>query len=284
MSRCVLVGVVLFVVFKFSDVKSLLVGDGDESVIFTADGVVDSVFSDVDCVDGVDDKSAVFDFDLYVKSLGRPLGGVSDVDGDGDGLVAGPDGVDNVPAPVKKVLGVAEVAKALPALFGVESKPWAAGDDFVYEGLIEEGVSEKSARLAISESVTLGDYADPAVAAGNCGVASSDLAAALIRAGVVEEGEVFLREVGEPVYGNDMGTHYVTHIGPKDSPDAVIVDLTLRQFDPDADFPWIGTVEEYREQGYETDEVKGPELGDRMDPVDSLGKIAWGSKSDEVLV
>lgn len=98
MSRCVLVGVVLFVVFKFSDVKSLLVGDGVSSAILSADGVVDSVFSDVDCVDGVDGEQAVFDFDLYVKSLGRPLGGVSDVDGDGDGLVAGPDGVDNVPA------------------------------------------------------------------------------------------------------------------------------------------------------------------------------------------
>ena len=101
MSRCVLVGVVLFVVFKFSDVKSLLVGDGDESVIFTADGVVDVVFSDVDRVDGVDGESAVFDFDLYVKGLGRSIGGVVDpasVDGDGDGMRTGRDGKDNVPA------------------------------------------------------------------------------------------------------------------------------------------------------------------------------------------
>jgi hypothetical protein len=266
-------------VFKFSGVKSLLVGGGDESVILSADGVVDAVFSDVGLVDGVDGESAVFDFDLYVKSLGRPIGGVSDFDGDGDGMVAGPDGEDNVPAPVKKVLSVAEVAKALPALFGVKSEPWAAGDEDMYNDLVEEGVSEKSARLAVSESVTLGDYGYPAVAAGNCGVASSDLAAALIRAGVVEEGEVFLREVGEPRFGGEGGgsTHYVTHIGPKDSPDAVIVDLTLRQFDPDADFPWVGTVEEYREQGYETDEFKGPELGDSMDPVDASGKVSWGS-------
>ena len=275
--------VVLFVVFSFSDIKALLLPVVDESVILSADGIVDAVFSDVGLDAGVvDGVSGVFDFDLYMKSLGRPLGGVSDVDGDGDGLVAGPDGEDSIPAPVKKVLGVAAIAKALPELFDTKSKPWAANDDSHFKILVEEGVSEKSARLAISESVTLGDYADPAVAAGNCGVASVDLAAALIRAGVVEDGGVFLREVGEPYYGQDMGTHYVTHIGPKDSPDAVIVDLTLRQFDPDANFPWIGTVEQYREMGYATDENKGPDLGDTMDRVDASGEVFWGSEESEI--
>lgn len=94
--------------FKFSGVKSLLVGGGDESVILSADGVVDAVFSDVDQVDGVVGESAVFDFDLYVKSLGRPIGGASEVDGDGDMLTTGPDGKDNVPvvaAAVRKRVG-----------------------------------------------------------------------------------------------------------------------------------------------------------------------------------
>jgi hypothetical protein len=71
--------VVLFVVFKFSGVKSLLVGGGDESVILCADGVVDVVFSDVDRVDGVDGEQAVFDSDLYVESLGLVKDAVSGV-------------------------------------------------------------------------------------------------------------------------------------------------------------------------------------------------------------
>ena len=33
------------------------------------------------------------------KSLGRPIGGVADFDGDGDGFSTGPDGEDNIPAP-----------------------------------------------------------------------------------------------------------------------------------------------------------------------------------------
>jgi len=33
------------------------------------------------------------------KSLGRPIGGVSDFDGDGDGFSTGPDGEDNIPVP-----------------------------------------------------------------------------------------------------------------------------------------------------------------------------------------
>jgi hypothetical protein len=91
-------------VFKFSDVKSLLVVGGDESVILSADGVVDVVFSDVDRVDGVVGEQAVFDFDLYVKSLGRSIGGAVDpasADGDGDGMRTGRDGRDNIPV-VKK--------------------------------------------------------------------------------------------------------------------------------------------------------------------------------------
>jgi hypothetical protein len=69
---------------------------------------VDAVFFDVDRVDGVVGESAVFDFDLYVKSLGRPIGGASEVDGDGDLMTTGPDGKDNVPvvgAAVRKRVG-----------------------------------------------------------------------------------------------------------------------------------------------------------------------------------
>jgi hypothetical protein len=111
------VGVVLFVVFKFSGVKSLVVGGGDESVILSADGVVDAVFSDVGLVDGVVGEQAVFDFDLYVKSLGRPIGGASDVDGDGDLMTTGPDGEDNVPVvPVAAVARSGSGAKFLDAI------------------------------------------------------------------------------------------------------------------------------------------------------------------------
>lgn len=41
---------------------------------------------------------------LIVKVLGTPIGGVSDVDGDGDGFVTGPDGNDNIPAPIQTVV------------------------------------------------------------------------------------------------------------------------------------------------------------------------------------
>ena len=37
------------------------------------------------------------------KVLGTPIGGVSDVDGDGDGMVTGPSGEDNIPAPLNKI-------------------------------------------------------------------------------------------------------------------------------------------------------------------------------------
>lgn len=42
------------------------------------------------------------------KALGRPIGGVSDVDGDGDGFVTGPGGDDNIPAPVTAVRAIAK--------------------------------------------------------------------------------------------------------------------------------------------------------------------------------
>jgi hypothetical protein len=38
------------------------------------------------------------------KSLGRPIGGVADFDGDGDNLVTGPDGEDNIPVSPKKIV------------------------------------------------------------------------------------------------------------------------------------------------------------------------------------
>lgn len=40
---------------------------------------------------------------LLAKVLGRPIGGISDVDGDGDGFVTGPTGEDNVPAPAAAI-------------------------------------------------------------------------------------------------------------------------------------------------------------------------------------
>lgn len=167
------------------------------------------------------------------------------------------------------------IVKSFPLMMKVNSVPWAANSKPDYEDLIESGVSEESAKLATSANITLSDYGDPAVAAGNCGTASVDAGAFLIRAGIAKEGEVFLREVGEPAYGDMGGTHFVTHIGPKDSPDAIIVDFTLRQFDPDADFPWVGTVQQYRETGYETDDIVGPELGTDMDPIDGSGNVLY---------
>jgi hypothetical protein len=167
------------------------------------------------------------------------------------------------------------IVDALPMAMKLKSKPWGAGDKSHYEMMVEMGHSEKSAKLATSETITLGDYGDPAVAAGNCGIASVDVAVFLMIAGVAKEGEVFLREVGEPSYGGEGGTHFVTHIGPRDSEDAIIVDFTLRQFEPKADFPWVGTVKEYRETGYETDEVIGPELGEEMDLIDAQGQVAY---------
>ena len=37
------------------------------------------------------------------KTLGNPIGGVSDIDGDGDGMVTGPGGKDNIPAPLRSI-------------------------------------------------------------------------------------------------------------------------------------------------------------------------------------
>lgn len=37
------------------------------------------------------------------KALGKPIGGISDVDGDGDGMVTGPSGEDNIPAPLAEL-------------------------------------------------------------------------------------------------------------------------------------------------------------------------------------
>jgi hypothetical protein len=167
------------------------------------------------------------------------------------------------------------IIEAFPLMMKVNSTPWAKGDSSHFEMLVEEGVSEKSAKLATSDNITLGDYGDPAVAAGNCGIASADAGAFLIRAGIAKEGEVFMREVGEPAYGDMGGTHFVLQVGPKDSSDAIIVDLTLRQFDSGADFPWIGTVEQYRETGYETDDIVGPEMGTDMDPIDASGNVLY---------
>lgn len=46
------------------------------------------------------------------KALGKPIGGISEFDGDGDGFLTGPDGQDNIPAPAAAVARtVVDVAK-----------------------------------------------------------------------------------------------------------------------------------------------------------------------------
>jgi hypothetical protein len=37
----------------------------------------------------------------------------------------------------------------------------------------------------------------------------------------------------------------------------------------------VGTVKEYREQGYETEEFVGPEMGSDMDPIDASGNVLY---------
>lgn len=64
---------------------------------------------------------------ILQKLLGTPIGGVSDVDGDGDGLVSGPGG-DKYPAPIKKAVdGLNEIL--VPASNFAEAnkknRPWA---------------------------------------------------------------------------------------------------------------------------------------------------------------
>jgi len=146
------------------------------------------------------------------------------------------------------------IKKLVPAILGVRTSHWGLGDDSILDDLIDAGVPEEEANLMSEDRLTLSSYANGALAAGNCGIASVDVGQFLLKKGVVQEGEVFLREVGEPWYGEGNGTHFVTHIGPQDSDDAIIIDFTLRQFDPNQDFPWIGTVREYKELGYETPE------------------------------
>jgi hypothetical protein len=53
------------------------------------------------------------------KVLGTPIGGVSDVDGDGDGMVTGPSGEDNIPAPLNKITKRAkDITADLKVYFG----------------------------------------------------------------------------------------------------------------------------------------------------------------------
>lgn len=50
------------------------------------------------------------------RTLGKPIGGVAEVDGDGDGFVTGPDGEDNIPAAAQQLVEQArqEIADAKP--------------------------------------------------------------------------------------------------------------------------------------------------------------------------
>ena len=147
-----------------------------------------------------------------------------------------------------------KMMKSLPTLLkNNEVLPFDAGDKDNYDRLRKMGASVKSAKLATSKTpISLSEFADPIVATSNCFDASAMFGGLLIQKDIAKQGEVWLREVGAPGYADDAGTHYVVHIGPKNSKDAIIVDLTLRQFLPVADFPWIGTVQEYKESGYKT--------------------------------
>lgn len=229
------------------------------------------------------------------KSLRTTLGTISEVaipnkpskDGDGDGFVVNPKtGKDNVPfkqnfkkQDFKKLKS--SIVESFPKMMKTKTKPWAAGDEVHAKLMLELGASKKEIKLATSQEIPLEAYASTHVAAGNCGQASIDVGAFLIREGLAKEGEVFLREVGEPYYGHYEGTHYVTHIGPKDSDDAIIVDFTLRQFDAGEDFPWIGTVREYRAQGYENkasleDGEDRPQMGNEsFDKILASGKVIY---------
>ena len=63
------------------------------------------------------------------KSLGRPIGGVAEFDGDSDGLVTGPDGKDNVPAPPTAIMNRAEdITEQLGKLFGKDTQEFKKSD------------------------------------------------------------------------------------------------------------------------------------------------------------
>lgn len=65
------------------------------------------------------DANAFFVDKLIVKVLGTPIGGVSDIDGDGDGFRTGPGGEDNVPVAPKTVEKLAkDITTQLGQLFG----------------------------------------------------------------------------------------------------------------------------------------------------------------------
>lgn len=60
------------------------------------------------------------------KSLGRPIGGVAEFDGDGDGFSTGPDGEDNIPAPLSAIANsknkmAKDITKQLGKLFGKDA-------------------------------------------------------------------------------------------------------------------------------------------------------------------
>ena len=157
----------------------------------------------------------------------------------------------------KKLEGVkslkSAIVDAFPKMMKLKSKPWWLGDTEQIRMMVEMTFSQEMGERAFSGNITLADYSEPALAGGNCGIASAEVGAFLITTGLAKYGEVFMREVGEPSYSQHGGSHFVTQIGPKDSDDAIIVDFTLRQFSRKADFPWVGTVKEYRETGYPID-------------------------------
>ena len=147
-----------------------------------------------------------------------------------------------------------KIIESLPKLLQKKFKTeiWEGEKD--YDRLIEMGVDTETAQQVTTDGkLPLSVFGDAILAAGNCGPASETLGAELIRSGIIKSfEEIYIREVGLPGFGNrsDMGTHYALHIGSPTSKDALIVDLTLRQFDIEADFPWVGTVAEYQDMGY----------------------------------
>jgi hypothetical protein len=67
------------------------------------------------------------------KSLGRPIGGVADFDGDGDGFLTGPDGEDNIPVAPSAIANskkkmAKDITKQLAKLFGKDAQEFKKSD------------------------------------------------------------------------------------------------------------------------------------------------------------
>ena len=168
----------------------------------------------------------------------------------------------NSPSKISESPTLEELQRLVPVLSKVTGNHGL--DNFgSVEDLVENGVEKgKAERLYNSEEIELAEYADPAIAVGNCGYASAHLMETLSQMGVKE---VYMRETGGP---DPWGTHFVTHVGKRGSDSAIIIDYTLRQFFPEAPFPYIGRVSDYREKyGAYDKRSKKKILGDAYEDV-----------------